>query len=243
MFDYRLALATGVDIPMPELQLTLHQPTIREISMIGEEDFFMGIQLLCLNKTMYLEDESLLQQTTNFQIFMTMMNEKELVDRKETVLQVLTLIIPQAKVMVTPNSLFLSFEGAQVMIDDGNFEAFQKLLREIFCLNKESDQQVYNPANKKAKEIADKIMAGRRKVAAINAEKNKGSMLGQYLSVLTVALGSMSLQDCCQLTMYQLYDLVERYSLYLNWDLDIKSRLAGGKPDKPAENWMKNIHN
>lgn len=243
MFDYRLALATGVDIPMPELQLTLHQPTIREISMIGEEDFFMGIQLLCLNKTMYLEDESLLQQTTNFQIFMTMMNEKELVSRKETVLQVLALIIPQAKVMVTPNSLFLSFQGAQVMIDDGNFEAFQKLLREIFCLNKESDQQVYNPANKKAKEIADKIMAGRRKVAAINAEKNKGSMLGQYLSVLTVALGSMSLQDCCQLTMYQLYDLVERYSLYLNWDLDIKSRLAGGKPDKPAENWMKNIHN
>lgn len=243
MFDYRLALATGVDIPMPELQLTLHQPTIREISMIGEEDFFMGIQLLCLNKTMYLEDESLLQQTTNFQIFMTMMNEKELVDRKETVLQVLTLIIPQAKVMVTPNSLFLSLGGAQVMIDDGNFEAFQRLLREIFCLNKQSDQQVYNPANKKAKEIADKIMAGRRKVAAINAEKNKGSMLGQYLSVLTVALGSMSLQDCCQLTMYQLYDLVERYSLYLNWDLDIKSRLAGGKPDKPAENWMKNIHN
>ena len=243
MFDYRLALATGVDIPMPELQLTLHQPTIREISMIGEEDFFMGIQLLCLNKTMYLEDESLLQQTTNFQIFMTMMNEKELVNRKETVLQVLALIIPQAKVMVTPNSLFLSFEGAQVMIDDGNFEAFQKLLREIFCLNKQSDQQVYNPANQKAKEIADKIMAGRRKIAAINAEKNKGSMLGQYLSVLTVALGSMSLQDCCQLTMYQLYDLVERYSLYLNWDLDIKSRLAGGKPDKPAENWMKNIHN
>jgi hypothetical protein len=70
---------------------------------------------------------------------MTMMNEKELVNRKETVLQVLALIIPQAKVMVTPNSLFLSFGGAQVMIDDGNFEAFQKLLREIFCLNKESD--------------------------------------------------------------------------------------------------------
>nr|DAZ72865.1 MAG TPA: hypothetical protein [Caudoviricetes sp.] len=42
--------------------------------------------------------------------------------------------------------------------------------------------------------------------------------------------------------MYQLYDLVERYTLYLNWDLDIRQRLAGGTPDKPAENWMKNIH-
>jgi len=30
--------------------------------------------------------------------------------------------------------------------------------------------------------------------------------------------------------------------LWLNWDLDIKSRLAGGKPDEHPDNWMKNIH-
>jgi hypothetical protein len=41
----------------------------------------------------------------------------------------------------------------------------------------------------------------------------------------------MSLDDCLNLTMYQLYDLVERYSLYINWDIDIRSRLAGGKPE------------
>ena len=52
----------------------------------------------------------------------------------------------------------------------------------------------------------------------------------------------MSLQDCCNLTMYQLQDLIERYSLYVNWDLDMKTRLAGGKPDSQADNWMKNIH-
>ena len=44
------------------------------------------------------------------------------------------------------------------------------------------------------------------------------------------------------LTMFQLYDLVERYGLYVNWDIDIRSRLAGGKPDKQPDNWMKNIH-
>jgi hypothetical protein len=30
--------------------------------------------------------------------------------------------------------------------------------------------------------------------------------------------------------------------LYLNWDIDIRSRLAGAKPESPTENWMKNIH-
>ena len=52
----------------------------------------------------------------------------------------------------------------------------------------------------------------------------------------------MSLKDTIELTMYQLYDLVERYMLYVNWDLDVKTRLAGGKPDKPVDNWMKQIH-
>jgi hypothetical protein len=41
----------------------------------------------------------------------------------------------------------------------------------------------------------------------------------------------MSLEDCMNLTMYQLYDLVERYMLYVNWDMDIRCRLAGGKPE------------
>jgi len=52
----------------------------------------------------------------------------------------------------------------------------------------------------------------------------------------------MSLDDILDLTIYQLYDLVERYSLYMNWDIDIRSRLAGAKPDQKPDNWMKNIH-
>jgi hypothetical protein len=52
----------------------------------------------------------------------------------------------------------------------------------------------------------------------------------------------MPLSEAMNLTMYQLYDLVERYTLYLNWDLDIRTRLAGGKPDSKPDDWMKNIH-
>ena len=30
--------------------------------------------------------------------------------------------------------------------------------------------------------------------------------------------------------------------MFVNWDLDVKTRLAGGKPDTQPDNWMKNIH-
>jgi hypothetical protein len=42
--------------------------------------------------------------------------------------------------------------------------------------------------------------------------------------------------------MYQLFDLIERYMLYIDWDIDIRSRLAGAQVNKPIENWMKDIH-
>jgi hypothetical protein len=52
----------------------------------------------------------------------------------------------------------------------------------------------------------------------------------------------MSLKDLMDLTVFQLYDLIERFSLYVNWDMDVRTRLAGGKPDTQPDNWMKNIH-
>ena len=96
MFDYRLGLMTGIDLPIPELQTTIHQPTIKEISLIGEQDFFIGIQLLCIKKQMYIQDENLLNSTNNFQIFMAIMNEKQTAEKKTAVQQVLTLLFPQS---------------------------------------------------------------------------------------------------------------------------------------------------
>jgi hypothetical protein len=69
-----------------------------------------------------------------------------------------------------------------------------------------------------------------------------GSALGRYLSILTIGLNAMPLSEAINLTVYQIYDLIERYTLYLNWDLDIRSRLAGAKPDSKPDDWMKNIH-
>lgn len=240
--DTRLALMCGTDIPVPECQLTIHQPRIREIALIGEADFFTGIQCLCLHKSMFVQDESLLETTNNFQIFMTVMQEKEALDKKLAVQQVCTLLFPSMKLNFTPRSMLLIGEGRTVTLDENNFEFLQAALSSICCLKTgPMDQQNFNPANAEAKKIADKLMRGRQRVAAQKGESNT-SLFTQYLSTLTIGLHSMSLQDAMDLTMFQLYDLVERYMLYLNWDMDIRSRLAGAKPDSQPENWMKNIH-
>ena len=240
MFDYRLALMTGVDLPIPELGLVMRQPSLKEISMIGEEDFFMGIQVLCIKKETYIQDESLLANTNNFQIFMTIMNEKQVADKKVAVLQVLTLLLPDFQVIFTPRSMLIKKGEMDVIIDEGNFEKLQELLIQQFCLSG-SGQEVFNPQSKKAKEIAQKLMKARQRVAELKSQANSGRMFSQYISILTVAQ-VVNISDAMNLTMYQLYDLVERYMLYVNWDLDVRTRLAGGKPEGQVENWMKQIH-
>lgn len=104
-FDYRLALMSGIDVPIPELQLTMKQPTIKEISMLSEKIFFEGIQVLCVDKRMYIQEESLLNQTNNFQLFITMMNEKQAAEYKTSVIAVMGLLFPQFKVLMTPRSI------------------------------------------------------------------------------------------------------------------------------------------
>ena len=240
--DTRLILMCGTDYPVPECQVVIHQPSIKEIAFIGESDFFTGIQCLCLNKSMFVKDESLLRDTNNFQIFMTIMSEKETADKKFAVQQVSTLLFPKYKLIFTPMSMMLSGNGQTIIIDENNFEFLQSAISDITCMKTgPMDQTTFNPADDKAREIAEKLMRGRQRVAAQKGESNT-SIFTQYLSILTVGISSMSLHDLKELTIFQLYDLVERYMLYVNWDMDIRCRLAGGKPDSQPDNWMKTIH-
>ena len=242
MIDTRLALMCGTPLPVPACQLSVHQPSISEISFIGEKDFFTGIQILCLYKSMFVEDKNLLSDINNFQIFMMIMQEKETRDKKEAVMKIFTLLFPEFQVIFTPNSLlFRPEEGETIIVDESNFEILQVALRQIFCMNEgPMTQSAFNPAGEKAKAIADKLMKGRERIAA---EKNSShsSIFSQYMSVLSIGVG-YSLKSLTELTMFQLYDLVERYYLWVSWDLDVRTRLAGGKPDDKPDNWMKNIH-
>ena len=120
---------TGIDIPIPQLQTALHQPTLKEISYLGEREFLTGIQCLSLQKSMLIQDESLLSTTTNFQIFMTVMNDKITADKKQYVLAVLRLLFPNNQVFITPRAISL---GGESVIDENNFEDIQKLISQVF---------------------------------------------------------------------------------------------------------------
>lgn len=240
MADYRLALMTGIEVPIPELQLTVHIPTIKDIAYMGEQQFFLAVQYICLQKEFLVQDEILLTSLSNFQVLMKVLEQSK--DKKTVIITLLKLLFPDYAAAITKNSIILTTTDKTVLIDNNNFVVFQEVIREILCVNSlfQGENVIYNPGNKRAKEIADKLMRNRQKVAQQKG-KNNESVLTRYISILTVAK-IISLEECGSLNMFQLFDLMERYTSFVEWDTDLKIRLAGGKPEKQIESWMRELH-
>lgn len=247
-----LQLVTGVDIPIPELGLTLHQPTVREIALMGDEQsYFLSLQLIGFDKRILIaqteEDKNRLENMDDFDIFMTLINDPKVKDRakrQNDIMSIFTIMFPGYQPQILPRSIYLNNPATKhyITIDGNNFGLLKQIITEVGGLKSSSAGQngSFNPKGKKAEAIAAKLMRGRQRVAQQSGDS--GGILARYVSVLTVGLQSMSLQDCLDLTVVQLYDLIERYSLWVNWDLDIRARLAGGSPDDKPEDWMKSLH-
>lgn len=244
---------TGVDVPALEFQTVIHQPRIKEIAMVGEQQYFAMLQLLCFNKNTLLvnnpQGSSSLAAMNNFQIFMTLVSDQRADPEgknKIYIENVLSLFFQGYRVQWLPRGLYFNNPESKhnFTVDENNFEFLQDYLRQVSGIDSATGgkDSNFNPVNEKAAKIAAKLMKGRARAAAAKGESGNDSVLARYVSVLTIGLQSMSLDDCLNLTVFQLYDLIERYGLYISWDLDIRSRLAGGKPDSKPDDWMKNIH-
>lgn len=244
--DLELALIANIDIPIPELQLVLHQPILKDIAHIGETSFFQAINYLCLDKDNLIEDKKISENLNNFQVLLKVIEQPDCKNIRETIMTLLSLLFLNKKVVIMPKSIILTNTETKenILIDETNFNILQDILKEVFCIHSifQGDNIVYNPANKAAQKIADKIMKNRKKVAALKEKQNKGSIISRYISILTVSLNK-TYKECSEMNLFQLFDLMKRVELKEAWDIDLKVRLAGGNPNNEAEDWRKELYN
>ena len=116
----------GGDIPIPELQITMHNPSITEISLMGEKEFFTAMQYLCIDKEALIQDETLLANLSNFQVLMKVLEQSQDKQKKNNIQTLLLLLFPEHQATILPSSIILSKKGEQpIVIDTNNFEIFQ----------------------------------------------------------------------------------------------------------------------
>lgn len=238
-----LLFLSGNDVPFVEAQITIHQPTIKEIAYIGEEQFFIGCDLINFSKNSLEEQDKMnLEQQTNFDILLAILREHNAVMLKnqDCVLLVLSLLFPEYTINIMEKEILLNKEGEEPhSINNTNFEEFKIIFNKILGFKKNETQE-YNPSGELAKKIADKFKQRRKKLAEDKPAK-KIDIFNRYVSILAVG-EQKNMQDLLNYTVYQLFDEFERYELKLHYDVYLQAKMAGAKDLKDVDDWMKDIH-
>lgn len=105
-----LLLLSGNDIPFPEARLTIHQPRLREIAYITEQRFWPGCELLKFNKEFLPDEDKIdLSNMSNFNIIMTMIQEKSLESQQArlNVMSILALTFPTSEILLSRKAIQL----------------------------------------------------------------------------------------------------------------------------------------
>lgn len=244
-------LYTGNNIPFIEGQLIVHQPTLKEIGIIGERTFHIGCELLRFSKeNLDAEDRTRLENISDFEILMSIMLTKRdiaFLEQSNSALQVLALLFPDYRINFEEKRITFirqleNGEDEIGFLNKDNFPMFKKILGEMFCLAPSVEEE-FNPAGDMARKIAEKFKNRKRDLDRLKSgsKEKVSTVYGRYVSILSAA-EHKSVHDLLNCTIYQLLDEYERYMLKYNSDIHIQAQMAGAKDLDKAEDWTKDLH-
>ena len=241
----KLLLLSGNDVPFIGAQTSIHQPKIKQIAFLGQQAFYIGSNFLCFSKdNLSQQDKTNLINQTDFDILMSIMNSK--VDALKYNLAsaelVLSLLFPNYDLVKMPNMLLLNKvkeDGTkeQIRINNDNYDQFKSILKQIFCLDVASGSN-YNPANKRAEQIAKKLQERQKLLSQKSGEDNKQiNILCRYVSIL--ALGNHhTIPQLMEYTVYQLFNEFKRFEKKYSYDVWFQAKLAGAENLEDVDNWL-----
>lgn len=232
-----LLLLSGNDIPFMGAQTSIHQPTLKEIAFIGEEDFHIGCHFLNFNKNQLSpEDKIGLEDQSDFNIFMSVMNSRDKAKHKTDALMVLALLFPQYSFKIEQNKILLQSEKFSSSINEQNYDEFKSILSQIFCLD--AGDAKYDPADALAARIAEKLKKRKEKLENLKqGDSQRINIFGLFISTLAVGL-QKDMNDLLNYTVYQIRDEYKRFQLKYIFDQNFSARLAGAQDLEEVSNWM-----
>ena len=245
-----LTLMAGAPIVVSEYSTTIRQPKISDIAIIGEQKFFRILSIFQLEKKFFLESaiknkspQEIIQITNFFYdktieeiIFLILNNDIELQD---LINNLFTIIFYNSKeILYLENEIIILFEsGHKTIINLDNFYIIKDIINQIFSFNEGSEK--YNPAAGAAEIIFKKLQERNRKIQQMKSESQNESknVLANYLLILSIGSNNFSMNDLLNMTLYQLFAVMKKYSLYEQYQMQIKAMVAGAS-DIELIDWM-----
>ena len=240
---------SGLPVPIPECNIILTQPKVRDVVLFGEDEFLVITNILAHPDNLVKEvkeGNSQLEIMSDFQLLMMIFNNEPLI--KNSVDKLFDLIFPDYEIKFEDTSILFIItdeEGNKRpcgRITPFNFDKVSNIINDLFEPQNEREKD-YNPANSKAAEIAAKIKKGREKVAKQGGDVAQ-SLFGRYTSILAIGM-QMDVNIFYNYTPFQLYDAFNRY--FAKVSSDFYSKVATtplmdvSKMEEPEE-WFRVLY-
>lgn len=238
-----LQLISGTPIQVGEMEVRIRQPKIREIAKIGEKDFYNFLSFFritkenVLNGITDLAQKEALSELSEYEILHLILSNDPDIEAGMSI--ILNMIIEDIE-FVKFNQMFIVIKlnsGQQYVINDESFLVIKDIIYQIFDIK--SQEAAFNPANKQASDIAQKLEERKRKLAAMQGKKDE-SMLADLISILAVGLGCLNIDEILDLTLYQILTLIKRFGMYSQYNVQIQAMMQGAE-DVELVDWMKKI--
>lgn len=238
-----LLFFTKNDIPFPSAKLIIHNPTINELGLISEESFRIAHQMIInIPKELKSQGNFDLSEKDDFDIFIEVINQKDDKSKeyRNHLLSLLTLLFPNYHLRIRDRDIqLLSISNNETFfIDTTNFSDFQEIVNSMFSFESTGSDD-YNPADGRAKKIADKLRT-RKKKGSGKTEDIKISIYKRYASILSIGM-KIDLNIILNYTVCQLEIQFKRFTMWMKWENTFRMKMAGATDLEEVDDWMQEI--
>lgn len=237
-----LTLMAGAPIAIEEYNLIIYQPKIMDIALIGEKKFFESISIFKLEKNTFLkliikgrsaeetvQITNLFYDKTNDEIILFLLsNDSDLQKITNNLFSLLFKDIDQINFL--EDCIYIKFnDGQQSIINSDNFYIIKDIINQIFSSNEGS--QKYNPASGAAEMIVKKLKEREQKIQKMKNESENETkpIIANYLLILSIGSNNFNMDNLLQMTLYQLFAVMKKYSLYEQYQMQVKALMAGAE--------------
>ena len=221
-----LYLLTGLPVPFENVG-ELHQHKLIDIARMGESDFnrFLSVTVFEVEDLDLKIPEGM--DVSTFDVVVS--NCLENVQFKAEVENAFTFFFSERVRFSNEHHIFrVGDENDIRVINKENYELLKEMLKEIYYLSKQEKEEG-KPVSEAAKRILEKQKESKKQIDKLKGRGKKGCQLSDLVSSLC-ANSNISIKEVWNLTLYQFMDQFYRLQLVEEYDIAIRSVLAGADP-------------
>ena len=239
-----LMLLHGKPILIPETPISVFPIKLKEISAIGTYVFFDYLSFATIDignlPIDFLKEENSFTDIERTLLYLIMVSKNDIKFKRKFCDSVAFFTKEKFLYNTDESYFYFLIEEKEIIMNIHVLEAFQYIVkRQNFLIHPERE---FKPANKKAAEIIEKRLKGRKKVEDIKNRDGDTPAFDDLVASVAAKGNSLKLFNIWNLNYYAFNDQLQRLRMIEDYDIGIKSLMAGADSKKvKLKYWIRSI--